>query len=215
MYIPSAFRQSDVTALYDEIDQTRLATVVSHGQSGLHASHLPLLLVREEGPHGTLYGHLARANPHWRDWQNGCEVLAMFNNADAYITPAWYAGKAEHGKVVPTWNYISVHARGQIELFDDPERLLKLVSGLTDKHEAGRTMPWSVADAPGEYIDKMLRAIVGFALPIEHIEGTYKLSQNRDSNDQLNVRSGLQSSVNAADQQLAERMPLNNQLEPV
>ncbi|WP_339510889.1 FMN-binding negative transcriptional regulator [Pseudomonas sp. RL_15y_Pfl2_60] len=207
MYLPSAFRQDDLSVLHDEIDNARLATVVSHGASGLQATHLPLLLIREEGRYGTLYGHLARANPHWRDWQEGSQALVMFNLADGYISPAWYPAKAEHGKVVPTWNYISVHARGPIELFDDPQRLLQLVSRLSDKHEAPRSQPWSVDDAPADYIDKMLRAIVGFALPIEHLEGKYKLSQNRDSADQQGVRAGLQSSTDPSDQLLAGRMP--------
>lgn len=207
MYLPSAFRLDDLGTLHEEIDKARLATVVSHGASGLQATPLPLLLVREEGQYGTLYGHLARANPHWRDWQDGNQALVMFNTADGYISPAWYPAKAEHGKVVPTWNYISIQARGPIELFDDPQRLLQLVSRLSDKHEANRTQPWSVADAPADYIDKMLRAIVGFALPIEQLEGKYKLSQNRDIADQQGVHAGLQNSVDLRDQLLAGRMP--------
>ncbi|MFI8479818.1 FMN-binding negative transcriptional regulator [Pseudomonas sp. NPDC078700] len=210
MYLPSAFRQDDIGVLHDEIDKARLATVVSNGASGLQASHLPLLLVREDGQYGTLYGHLARANPHWRDWQDDNQALAMFNTADAYISPAWYPAKAEHGKVVPTWNYISVHVRGSIELFDEPQRLLQLVSRLSDKHEAGRPQPWAVADAPADYIDKMLFAIVGFALPIEHLEGKYKLGQNRNTADQQGVHAGLQSSTDLRDQLLAGRMPQTN-----
>ncbi|WP_339486205.1 FMN-binding negative transcriptional regulator [Pseudomonas sp. EL_65y_Pfl2_R95] len=207
MYLPSAFRLDDLGTLHEEIDKARLATVVSHGASGLQATPLPLLLVREEGQYGTLYGHLARANPHWRDWQDGNQALVMFNTADGYISPAWYPAKAEHGKVVPTWNYISIQARGPIELFDDPQRLLQLVSRLSDKHEASRAQPWSVTDAPADYIDKMLRAIVGFALPIEQLEGKYKLSQNRDIADRQGVHAGLQNSVDLRDQLLAGRMP--------
>ncbi|WP_010486593.1 FMN-binding negative transcriptional regulator [Pseudomonas sp. S9] len=207
MYLPTAFRQDDLGVLHEEIDKARLATVVSHGASGFQATHLPVLLIREEGQYGTLYGHLARANPHWRDWQAGSDALVMFNTTDGYISPAWYPAKAEHGKVVPTWNYISVHARGPIELFDDPQRLLQLVSRLSDKHEAPRQKPWSVDDAPADYIDKMLRAIVGFALPIAHLEGKYKLSQNRDPADRQGVRAGLQSSTDPRDQLLAGRMP--------
>lgn len=207
MYLPSAFRLDDLGTLHEEINKARLATVVSHGTSGLQATPLPLLLVREEGQYGTLYGHLARANPHWRDWQDGNQALVMFNTADGYISPAWYPAKAEHGKVVPTWNYISIQARGPIELFDDPQRLLQLVSRLSDKHEASRAQPWSVTDAPADYIDKMLRAIVGFALPIEQLEGKYKLSQNRDIADRQGVHAGLKNSVDLRDQLLAGRMP--------
>ena len=151
-------------------------------------------------------GHLAKANPQWRELQNGGEALVIFAGADAYISPAFYPAKAEHGKVVPTWNYIAVHAWGQAEVFDEPERLLQLVSRLSDRHEQGRAQPWAVSDAPREYIDAMLRAIVGFALPIRRLEGKWKLSQNRSANDQTGVRVGLATSNNPRDHELAARM---------
>lgn len=134
----------------------------------------------------------------------------VFSGPDAYVHPGWYPAKAEHGKVVPTWNYIAVHAWGQAEVFDEPERLLQLVSRLSDEHERSQARPWSVSDAPGEYIDAMLRAIVGFALPIRRLEGKWKLGQNRSSADQHGVRAGLAASVNPRDRELAACMNLND-----
>lgn len=206
MYCPSAFRQDDLATLHQQIQASGLALLSSAGEQGLQASHLPLLLEPHEGEFGTLYGHFARANPHWRDLATGAEVLVVFSGADGYVHPGWYPAKAEHGKVVPTWNYIAVHAWGQAEVFDDPERLLCLVSRLSERHEQGRARPWAVSDAPRAYIDAMLRAIVGFALPIRRIEGKWKLSQNRSAGDQTGVRAGLAESVRASDRELAQQM---------
>jgi len=206
MYCPAAFRQDDLPSLHAQIQASGLAIVTSTGAQGLQASHLPLLLEPGEGEFGTLYGHFARANPHWRDLADGAEALAVFSGPDAYVHPGWYPAKAEHGKVVPTWNYIAVHAWGQAEVFDEPERLLQLVSRLSDRHEQGRAQPWAVEDAPRDYIDIMLRAIVGFALPIRRIEGKWKLSQNRSTLDQAGVRTGLATSNNPRDHELASQM---------
>ncbi|MFK4076436.1 FMN-binding negative transcriptional regulator [Ectopseudomonas khazarica] len=206
MYCPSAFRQDDLATLHQQIQASGLALLSSAGEQGLQASHLPLLLEPHEGEFGTLYGHFARANPHWRDLATGIEALVVFSGADGYVHPGWYPAKAEHGKVVPTWNYIAVHAWGQAEVFDDPERLLRLVSRLSERHEQGRARPWAVSDAPRAYIDAMLRAIVGFALPIRRIEGKWKLSQNRSAGDQAGVRAGLAESARASDRELAQQM---------
>ncbi|WFC60469.1 FMN-binding negative transcriptional regulator [Pseudomonas sp. REST10] len=206
MYCPSAFRQDDLATLHQQIQASGLALLSSAGEQGLQASHLPLLLEPHEGEFGTFYGHFARANPHWRDLATGTEALVVFSGADGYVHPGWYPAKAEHGKVVPTWNYIAVHAWGQAEVFDDPERLLRLVSRLSDRHEQGRARPWAVSDAPRAYIDAMLRAIVGFALPIRRIEGKWKLSQNRSAGDQAGVRAGLAESARASDRELAQQM---------
>ena len=206
MYRPAAFRQDDLATLHAQIDASGLAVLTSAGELGLQASHLPLLLEPGEGEFGTLYGHFARANPHWRDLASGAEALVVFSGPDAYIHPGWYPAKAEHGKVVPTWNYIAVHAWGQAEVFDEPERLLQLVSRLSDRHEQGRAQPWAVDDAPRDYIESMLRAIVGFALPIRRLEGNWKLSQNRSTRDQAGVRAGLATSANPRDHELAAQM---------
>ena len=206
MYLPSAFRQDDLAELHAQMQASPFALLTSAGATGVQASHLPLLLAPDEGEFGTLYGHFARANPHWRDLQGGAEALAVFSGPDAYISPGWYPAKAEHGKVVPTWNYIAVHARGPVELIEEPERLLQIVSRLSDQHESGRERPWAVSDAPREYIDSMLRAIVGFALPIRRLEGKWKLGQNRSAADQQGVRDGLASSLSPGDRELAARM---------
>ena len=206
MYLPSAFRQDDLAELHAQLQANPFALLTSAGAAGVQASHLPLLLKPGEGEFGTLYGHFARANPHWRDLQGGAEALAVFSGPDAYISPGWYPAKAEHGKVVPTWNYIAVHARGPVELIEEPERLLQIVSRLSDQHENGRERPWAVSDAPRDYLDSMLRAIVGFALPIRRLEGKWKLGQNRSAADQAGVRDGLASSPSPRDRELAARM---------
>ncbi|WP_207284980.1 MULTISPECIES: FMN-binding negative transcriptional regulator [unclassified Pseudomonas] len=206
MYNPSGFAIKDLHELQQQILDTRLAVVITHDEQGLQASHLPLLFSPDQGPNGTLYGHFARANPHWKALQNGAEALVIFAGADAYISPGFYPSKAEHGKVVPTWNYVAVHAYGTAEVFTDADRLLNLVSALTDRHEAGRAQPWTVAEAPADYIDGMLKAIVGFALPIQRLEGKRKLSQNRSTADIAGVREGLAASPDVHDQALAHLM---------
>ncbi len=207
MYTPRAFALDDLPEIQQLIQHTRLAQLVSVGEHGLQASHLPLLLNPDEGANGTLYGHMAKANPQWRDLQNGAEALVIFAGADAYVSPAFYPAKAEHGKVVPTWNYLAVHAYGKAEVFTDAERLLAVVSALTDRHEGGRQQPWAVSDAPADYIDGMLKAIVGFALPIERVIGKRKLSQNRSEADINGVRNGLAASEDVRDQTLARFIP--------
>ena len=206
MYVPRAFAQTDVKALHKQMLATPLPVVVTHGSQGLIASHVPLLLNPVEGACGTLYGHLARANPHWQALAEGSEALVIFAGEQAYISPSFYPSKAVHGKAVPTWNYLAVHAYGQAEVFDDAERLLALVSRLSHKHEAERPEPWAVSDAPGDYIDSMLKAIVGFRLPITRLDGKRKLSQNRDAADQAGVRQGLLGNSNPQDHALAHLM---------
>ncbi|MEN5259067.1 FMN-binding negative transcriptional regulator [Pseudomonas protegens] len=206
MYLPRAFVDEDLARLQQLILGSRLATLVTWGALGLQASHLPLLLEPGQGANGTLYGHLAKANPQCAELAAGAEALVIFTGEDAYVSPSFYPSKAEHGKVVPTWNYVAVHAYGQPEVFSDPERLLKVVGGLTERHEAGRPQPWKVADAPADYLDSMLRAIVGFALPIQRLEGKRKLSQNRNVEDIAGVREGLAASADLGDQQLSRLM---------
>lgn len=206
MYIPKAFAVSELAELHGLIEHSGVATLVSQGEHGLQASHLPLLLAPGEGEFGTLYGHFARANPQWRALADGAEVLVVFQGTEAYVSPSFYPAKAEHGKVVPTWNYQAVHAHGRAEVFDERERLLALVSALSDKHEQRRERPWAVSDAPADYIDSLLRAIVGFALPISRIEGSFKLSQNKSAADFAGVRDGLAASPRESERCLAECM---------
>lgn len=206
MYTPSYFKDEDLASLHRQIEATRLATLVTFDETGVQASHIPLLLEPTQGPHGTLYGHLAKANPQWKALETGAQALLIFQGADAYISPSFYAAKAEHGKVVPTWNYLAVHAYGRADVFTDPARLLRIVTGLTDKHEASRAEPWAVSDAPADYIDKMLNGIVGFAIPVERLEGKRKLNQNRSAADIAGVSKGLALSQDPSDQKIAQLM---------
>ncbi|HBP47260.1 MULTISPECIES: FMN-binding negative transcriptional regulator [Pseudomonas] len=206
MYVPRAFAVDDIKILHQQMQASPLPVLVTHASQGLLASHVPMLLNPDEGPCGTLYGHLARANPHWQDLAQGTEALVIFAGEQAYISPTFYPGKADHGKAVPTWNYLAVHAYGMAEVFDDAERLLALVSRLSDRHEANRPTPWAVSDAPADYVDSMLKAIVGFRLPITRLQGKRKLSQNRDARDQAGVRQGLLANPNPQDHALAHLM---------
>ena len=206
MYVPRAFAEHDTAALHLQMQASPLPVLITHDNQGLIASHVPLLLDPDEGPYGTLYGHLARANPHWQALAEGGEALVIFAGEQAYISPSFYPSKAVDGKSVPTWNYLAVHAYGQAEVFDDAERLLALVSRLSSKHEANRPAPWAVSDAPRDYIDSMLKAIVGFSVPISRLIGKRKLSQNRSTADQLGVRDGLLANPNSHDHALAHLM---------
>jgi transcriptional regulator len=155
---------------------------------------------------GTLYGHVAKANPQWREVPVG-EAMAIFMGPDAYVTPAWYATKQETGKVVPTWNYVTVHAYGPVELFDDAGRLLEAVSRLTDLHEGERASPWAVSDAPPDFVQAQLRGIVGLRMPITRLEGKRKMSQNRNAADRAGVAAGLAASGRASDREVAALIP--------
>jgi transcriptional regulator len=189
VYLPPAFRQDSIDVLHDSIRQSGLATLVTLTTDGLIASHVPLLLEPEPPPYGTLIGHLARPNPQARGAAG--EALAIFLGPDAYITPSWYATKRETGKVVPTWNYVAIHAAGPIDFFDDPDRLLDVVTRLTERHEGARTAPWAVSDAPADFVQGMLKGIVGFSIRITRLQGKWKMSQNRPEADRAGVVAGL------------------------
>jgi transcriptional regulator len=169
----------------------------------LTATFLPLLYEPGVGAHGALLGHVARNNPHWQ--LAGADSLVILRGADGYISPSWYATKGEHGRVVPTWNYLTAHVHGPLVAHDDVEWLRSLVTKLTDRHEARFPRPWSVSDAPAAYVDGQLRAIVGVSLDITHIEAKAKLSQNRSVADQDGAITGL-SSGTPAEHALAELM---------
>ncbi len=203
MYIPPAFREHDTAAMHAIIDDARLANLVTHSAEGLAATPLPLMLDRSEGVHGVLYGHMARANPQWQTVLTG-EAMVIFMGPDAYVTPSWYATKRETGKVVPTWNYIAVHAYGLPEFFTDSDRLLALVTRLTKRHEGSRAAPWAVSDAPAQYIQSQLRGIIGIRMPITRLEGKRKMSQNRSAEDRAGVVDGLAASENSQDRVVAD-----------
>jgi transcriptional regulator len=206
MYVPPAFREDDLTALHGMMREARLANLVTATAQGLVATPLPLLIAPDEGPCGTLYGHVARANPQWKLPPAG-EAMALFMGPDAYVSPAWYSSKQESQKVVPTWNYIAVHAYGPAEFFDDADRLLDIVTRLTDLHERPRAEPWAVTDAPANLIRAQLRGIVGLRLPITRLEGKRKMSQNRGAADRAGVAAGLAASDRASDRAVAALIP--------
>ena len=167
------------------------------------ATHLPLLVDRRRGAHGTLAGHIARANPQQRQARDGDEALVIFSGHDTYITPAFYPSKARDGKVVPTWNYVAVHAYGTLRFVSDPVELRRHLEALTSHHEASREQPWAVTDAPDDYIARMLGAIVGVEIEITRLEGKWKMSQNCSSEDVDGVIAGLEASGDAAAREVA------------
>jgi transcriptional regulator len=192
MYLPKHFEQQDEQAMAQLLQLHPLATVAWQSAQGLSAEHLPLMWERGsgDGAHGTLRGHVARANPVWRAAAD-TEVLAVFQGPQAYITPSWYPSKAETAKVVPTWNYAVVHMHGRLRITEDSAWLRALVERLTDTHEAARAQRWQVGDAPADYIEMMLRAIVGIEIEVTRLQGKWKVSQNRTAADRGGVAAGL------------------------
>jgi transcriptional regulator len=207
MYTPPAFRDDDRDSLLATIRAARLANFVTATADGPLVTPLPLFLDESEDEHGVIYGHLAKANPQWRIPPVG-DGLAIFMGPDAYVTPAWYAIKEETGKVVPTWNYVTVHAHGPVEFFHDADRLLDVVTRLTNLYEQPRATPWEVSEAPAGFIAAQLRGIVGIRMPITRLEGKRKLSQNRNATDRAGVAAGLAASERASDRELAPLIPL-------
>jgi transcriptional regulator len=192
VYQPAHRRfEADPVALLTELAPRVPATLVTLSPDGLRASILPMLYDPEDGPHGTLRGHLARPNPQWRDFDPAVEALAIFDGPDAYVTPAWYEEKRLTGKVVPTWNYTTVQAHGTLTLRPEPEWLAAHVRRLVERHESGRAEPWSVDDTPEGYVESQVPAIVGLELRISRLEGKRKLSQNRSEADFNGVRDAL------------------------
>lgn len=198
MYEPPHFKEERIDVLHDAIRQARLATLVTMTTSGLEATHLPMLVDAAPAPHGTLIGHVARANPQWKTSSPEVEGLAIFQGPQAYITPSWYATKRETGKVVPTWNYVTVHAYGRLRFIEDAAELLGIVTRLTETHENGRTAPWAVSDAPADFIRAQLKGIVGVEMTITKLQGKWKMSQNRNAADRQGVAEGLARDGEAA-----------------
>ena len=192
MYLPKHFKQADRTQLAGLMAAHPLATLVTRQGEGFSADHVPLVYDATHGEHGLLRGHVARANPLWRE-AAGSEVLVVFSGPQAYISPSWYPSKAATGKVVPTWNYAVVHARGSLRAIEDAPWLHNFVSALTQRHEGPRAQPWQVGDAPADYVQQMLRAIVGIEIPLTSLVGKWKVTQNRSEADRLGVVAGLVS----------------------
>ena len=193
MYTPKDFRVEDLAILHADMRQNALATLISITSNGLVATHLPILLDEHRGPNGTILGHVSRANLQWKQSDPTAKALIIFTGPDTYVTPSWYPAKQETGRVVPTWNYAAIHAYGKLTFFEDPERLRDIVTRLTNQHEAAFPKPWQVTDAPPNYIDSQLKAIVGFELPILRIEGKRKFNQNRSAEDRAGVINGLRA----------------------
>lgn len=201
MYVPPDFRVEDPAELQRLMRAYNFATLVSQHDGAPFASHLPLLLDPDQGPHGALLGHMARANPQWRDLARGQEVLVIFQGPHAYISPAWY----EATVAVPTWNYAVVHAYGTARLIEDRAELRALLRALVTRQEAAFAPPWAM-DLPEGYLQQMMRAIVGFALTITRIEGKYKLSQNRPLPDQQSAAAALERQADPLSRETAAWM---------
>ena len=193
MYTPKDFVVDDLPILHADMRQNSLATLVTLTPIGLVATHLPILLDEHRGPYGTILGHVSRANLQWQQSDPATEALLIFTGPETYVTPTWYPAKQQTGRVVPTWNYAAIHAYGIPTFFDDPERLRDIVTRLTNLHEAASPQPWHVSDAPPNFIDSQLKAIVGLEIPISRIEGKRKFNQNRSDEDRTGVIQGLRS----------------------
>jgi transcriptional regulator len=203
-YPSPAFREDRADVLHAAIRELHFGLLVTHPESGFATSYLPWELDAERGPHGTLVGHLARYNPQWQVPGDGADALLVFQGPHAYVSPSWYPGKQEDPRQVPTWDYLSVEARGKLVAFDDEARLRDLLARLTERNEAGREHRWRVSDAPDDYLRGQMRHIVGIELRIESLVGRYKLSQNRNAADQEGARAGLAAAPTERERDVAK-----------
>jgi transcriptional regulator len=191
MYVNPLHSLTDRDSLFALMAAHPLGAWVCHGRDGLVANHLPFLLDRERGPFGTLIGHVSRANMVWRQLGSATPSVVMFQGPQAYITPGWYPGKAEHGEVVPTWNYVVAHAHGMARAVEDREWIHDMLRRLTEAHEAPRSLPWTVDDAPAPFMEKMMRGIVGIEISVDRLEGKLKASQDEAMPDRIGTVQGL------------------------
>ncbi|MGD0443241.1 MAG: FMN-binding negative transcriptional regulator [Edaphobacter sp.] len=199
MYIPRANKEDRVWVIHKLMEDHPFASLITMVSSGLFASHIPMVL-EQDGAMGRLKGHLSRANTQWRDYNPSVEALAIFSGPQHYITPNWYPEKQETGKVVPTWNYVVVHAYGFLKVVEDTEWLMAHLASLTSIHEAESPVPWKISDAPADYIASQVKGIVGLEMVIERLEGKWKVSQNRSQQDRSGVAEGL-ARLNTAESQ--------------
>lgn len=190
MYIPRANQEDRIPVLHKLIEDQPLASLITVGSSGLFASHIPMVL-EQNGAQGLLKCHVSRANTQWRDHSPSLQALAIFSGSQHYITPTWYPEKQETGKVVPTWNYVVVHAYGFLKVIEDSNWLRAHLEKLTSIHEAASPVPWKINDAPADYISSQIKGIVGLEMTIERLEGKWKVSQNRSERDREAVAQGL------------------------
>ena len=194
MYIPEHFRETRIEVMRALVERYSLGTLIAVGAHGIDANHIPMQwLAGTDGGLGLLRGHIARANPMWRQLAAGAPVLAIFIGPDQYVSPTWYPSKREHGRAVPTWNYATVHIHGQIRFIEDAAWLREQIESLTDDHERDRMHRWRIGDAPEDYISGMVRAIVGFEIPVAALECKFKGSQNRSAADRFGVAEALRA----------------------
>ena len=204
MYLPSVFEERDPERLRGFIREHPLGTLVTHTPTGLDANHIPFLVLADPtSGAATLHGHFARANPLWRDLASNSQVLVIFHGPDTYISPSWYATKRETATVVPTWNYVVVHAHGALRLVDDAAWLRSHVEALTQEHEGRREMPWAVDDAPADFVDQLLGRIIGIEISVTRLVGKWKVSQNRPAADRAGVVEGLEREGLASGMEMA------------
>ncbi len=203
MHIPKKFKQNDQNHLKDIIIKYPFATLITNSDAGLEANHIPLFLNQSNGK-DVLQGHIAKANPLWKNLKDKSEVLVVFNGPNCYISPNYYPTKKETGKAVPTWNYVTVHVKGVMSYIHDEKWKLNMINNLTNQHEAGQPIPWSTLDAPEEYIQKMISAIVGLEIEALSITGQWKLSQNQPEQNKQSVVAGLSQEIESDSQKIAE-----------
>lgn len=183
MYVPPHFEEPRTDVLHELIRRNPLGTLVTHGADGLNANHIPFELDKDEGPLGVLYAHVARANPVWQIVTGCDDVLVVFGAGNVYVSPSWYPSEHEFHRHVLTWNYVVAHAYGRVTVHDDARAVHRIVAHLTRTHEATQPVPWKMSDSPKEFIDTMVKAIVGIEIPITRLIGKFKLSQNREAGD--------------------------------
>jgi len=205
MYVPEHFKLGDAAEQHALMRAYPFAALITTSEAGYEVTHLPTVL-KSEGALGVVECHVSRANPHWKEIAKSGKGLLIYTGPEAYITPAWYPSKHEHGKVVPTWNYAVVHAHGTAEIMDDRQWLVRHVSELTDQQETGAAVPWATSDAPGNFIEMLSRGIVGMRFTIARLEGKAKMSQNRELPDREGVVAGLTSRGTEADMKVAGRV---------
>jgi transcriptional regulator len=206
VYLPRHFTAADAAEAEAFVDAAGAADLVTFDGTKPVASLIPVIWDRSAGEHGRLLGHLALANPQWKSVPAGTVALAIVHGPQAYVSPSWYPSTARHGKMVPTWNYVSVHFTGPLTVHRDPEWLRAVVTQLTGRYEESRPRPWAVTDAPAEFIDAQLRAIVGVELAIATVEAKYKLSQNRNADDQAGALEGLRGEPGPGPAEIARMM---------
>jgi transcriptional regulator len=202
MYCPAHFEESRIDILHDLIHKQPLATLVTQSNEGLTADHIPLHLRNDGSPFGTLVGHVARDNPLWK--LAGQEILAIFQGPDCYISPSWYATKQQTGKVVPTWNYVVAHAHGRLRAIEDPAWIRKQLEALTNQHEQAQPQPWTVAEVPSEFTERLIEQIIGIEIPIAQLRGKWKVSQNQPVKNRESVVAALTNSSDGQKAAIAE-----------